>query len=372
MTGAAGTVVGLGIVGCGGAAADVVRAVKGSPVLRVVAVHDVVRDRAVDLAAGTDARVHRRLDGLVGDPAVDAVYIALPHDRLVRAAVAVLEGGRHVLVEKPLSIDAAGLRAVRDAGRRAGRSVGVMYELRQVASARQAGTLIRDGAIGAVRLVRIRTLIDKPPSYWISGPTGRVADPWRARRARSGGGVVIMNAIHQLDLVRFLTGLEVIRASAEAEAGVAGADVEDVASASLRFDNGAIASLVASAHAPGATGEETIDIDGTDGALRLGDPYAARPRLALYLRGPYRDHPVGRWIAIRPPPVDPWAATLDAFARAIADGTPPVPGLDDAEAALATVLAIYRSAATGRVVRVHRSWDPSPADGAPRGTATRS
>jgi len=354
--------VGLGIVGCGAAALDVVRSCAGSSI-RVTAVHDRDPARAAALAARAGAVVHPGLDGLLADPTVEAVHVALPHDLLATTAIAALRSGRHVLVEKPLATSRAEIELVRAAAVAAGRSVGVMFELRHVPTVAAAADLVRSGALGRIRLVRIRTLIDKPPAYWASGPTGLVADPWRASRARAGGGVVLMNAIHLLDLVRLVTGREVVRVGAESAAGVAGADVEDVAAATLRFADGAIGSLVASAHVPGAVSAETIEIDGTGGGLRLGDPYAASPRLEVFLRSPSGDHPADRWVVVEPPAVDPWAAALDDFARAIRFGRPPVPGLDDAEAALATVLAIYESAERRIVVDVRRSFDaPAAAD----------
>lgn len=358
-----GGLVGLGVVGCGGAALDVVRAVAGSSGVRVVAVHDRDPARAQDLARRSGARIRPDLDSLLSDPAVDAVYVALPHDLLAPTTVAALGHGRHVLAEKPLAVDRRGIASVRAAAAAAGRSVGVLFELRFVATVPAATDLVRSGVLGAIRQVRIRTLIDKPPAYWSSGPTGQVTDPWRASRARAGGGVVLMNAVHQLDLVRSIVGQEVVRVAAETEPGIAGVEVEDVAAATLRFADGAIGSLVASAHAPGANAGETIEIDGTDGALRLGDPYADPPRLELYLRDPHLDHPGGGWIDIKPAAVDPWAAAVGSFADALRSGRPPIPGLDDAEAALATVLALYESAAHRTVVAVRSSFDVPDSSG---------
>ena len=370
MTGlAAGAVpVRLGIVGCGGAATELVRAAAGSEVAQIVAVHDVVPARAAELSAavgrsaasGAPPTVHDTLDQLLADPTVEAVYVSLPHDLLAATAVAALDAGRHALVEKPLAIDVASVDAVRSAAERAGRDVGVMFELRAVSSMAATRELVRAGAIGAVRAIRIRTLIDKPPTYWRTGPSGRGSDPWRGIRARAGGGVVLMNAIHQLDLIRWITGSEIERVAAEAAAGVQGVDVEDVAAATFRTTGGAIGSLVAAAHAPGARAEETIELDGTDGAIRIGDPYVAVPGLRIHLRRDHGRHRAGRWIRIRPRPVDAWAATLDAFAVAIRAGRPPEPGLDDAAEALTTVLAIDRAASSGQVVVVRPNDDPPP------------
>ena len=316
--------------------------------------------RRRELAATAHARVQPGLRDLLADPVVEAVYVSLPHDQLAPTAIAALEAGRHVLVEKPLAIDAAGVRAVRAAATGARRGVGVMFELRAVASMATARDLVRAGAIGPIRAVRIRTLIDKPETYWRAGPSGRGSDPWRASQTRAGGGVVLMNAIHQVDLVRWITGLEVERVAAETQAGVAGVEVEDVAAATFRYEGGAVGSLVAAAHAPGAAGEETIELDGTDGALRLGDPYLPSPDLRLFLRRGHGRLTAGRWTRLRPAPVDAWTVTLDAFAAAIRAGRPPQPGLEDAAAALTTVLSVYRAAALGRVVTIRPARRPRP------------
>lgn len=351
--------LGLAIVGCGGAAVDVVRSLAASELVRVVAVHDHDAGRSADLATASGGTDHATLDALLADPAVEAVYVALPHDLLAPTAIAALRAGRHVIVEKPVATSLAGIDDIRAAAGEAGREVGVMFELRQVASALLATSLVAGGAIGPVRLIRVRTLIDKPAAYWTSGPTGRVADPWRASRARAGGGVVLMNAIHQLDLVRAITGLGIVRVTGATAAGVAGVEVEDVAVATLTFDSGALGTLVASAHAPGAVEDETIEIDGDAGSIRLGDPYAPVPGLELYLRRPWAGHTAGTWIPWRPPAGDPWAATVESFARSVRAGEEPRPGLADAAAALEAVLAIYRSAETGRVVDVGADRPPA-------------
>ena len=364
----------FGIVGCGGAAVAVARAIDASDRAVIHAVHDRDAGHASALAGPRGAFVHGSLRRLLADDAIDAVYIALPHDRLATTAIAALRAGRHVLVEKPVGIRTADLDRVRAAATAARRSVGVVLELRFVPTVLEAERLVAAGAIGPLRMVRVRTLIDKPASYWTSGPTGLVTDAWRASRRRAGGGVVLMNTIHQLDLVRAITGRRVTRAAAVVAAGAPGVEVEDVAVAALELEGGLPASLAATAHAPGAVDAETIELDGTDGALRLGDPYALEPRLEIFLRRPLDGRPAGQWTAVATPSADPWRGTIEAFVDAVEGGLDPVPGLDDAAAALEAVLAVYRSARTGRFERT-RSALPgdvargtrAPDPGDPRG-----
>jgi predicted dehydrogenase len=194
------------------------------------------------------------------------------------------------------------------------------------------------GRIGEPRLIQLRTLIDKRLEYW--GPPGDLN--WRATRATAGGGVVMMNTIHQLDTVRYITGLDAVSVAGAVEtfAAPAGVDVEDAASGTITLANGAMLNLVASAHAPGASHAETIQIDGTLGRLDLPDPFGPAP-LRLYERG------LG-WQEITAERPDSHRLMLQAFLDAVVDDRPVPAGATDAAAALAIVTGLYRSAAEGR------------------------
>jgi UDP-N-acetyl-2-amino-2-deoxyglucuronate dehydrogenase len=343
--------LGFGIVGCGGAALDVVRAIDALPDVRLAAAHDRDAVLAADLAGRRGGTVHAELDGLLADPAVDVVYVALPHDLLAPVARRALLAGRHALVEKPMALALDDVRDLDRLARAGGRTLGVMFELRQVASVRAARDLVRAGAIGSIESVRVRVLIDKPSAYWQAGPTGRVSDDWRGRIARAGGGVVLMNGIHHLDLVAFLTDDRLVRASAEIGRPPDAVEVETAAVGALRLGRGALVSFAASAHSAGARAEERIEIDGTLGRIDLPDPYTP-DGLRLLVRRPWDGHPADRWQAIAPDPVDPHVAALAAFATAAQAGRPASVGAPEAGAALAAVLAMYASASSGRAVDI--------------------
>jgi predicted dehydrogenase len=340
--------VGLAIVGCGGAAVDVARALARVPSLAFIGAMDRHAARAADLVGGTSARVFGSLDDVLDDPEVEAVYVGLPHDLLAPTALRVLEAGRHVLVEKPMGLE---VESVRRLGREAAArhlAAGVMFEHRFAPSVKAARRFARSGAIGTIRAVRVTTVIDKPAAYWAQGLTGRSKDGWRRQAVRAGGGVVLMNTIHQLDVLDAVLDLSVDQVSGEVAAGVPHVEVEDVAAATLRLNSGAIVSIAAAAHAPGASGEERIEIDGTLGALRLPDPYQDPRTVRIYLRRPHTGLDAGRWIDIVGPDGNSFAELLGAFASAARAGRPPAVGAREAARALDIVLRIYDASRNAR------------------------
>ncbi len=350
----------FGIIGCGGAAIPVAQAMAASPVAALAAAYDLNPALARDVGEHFGAAVHDSLESLLSSAAVDAVYIAVPHNQLAPLAAQALRAGKHALVEKPMALSLAKADALIALAEARGLGLGVYYDLRQSAQAVQARALVRSGAIGDIFAVRIQTLIDKVPSYWQVGLSGRWPSPWRASKAQAGGGVVLMNSSHQLDIVRFVTGLEVVSVSGEIGSFVAPVEVEDTASASLRYANGAIGSLFAGAHLAGAEpGSERIELYGREGQVRVPSLYGNDP-VQLYLRREWGE-PVlvaKQWHHLPHEPshipqgtMEAFArqATVDAFARAVQRGQPPSPNGRDARAVLAIILGLYQASATHTV-----------------------
>ena len=354
----------FGIIGCGGAAMPVAQALAASPVAALAAAYDLNPALARDVAERFGARAHASLEGLLAADDVQAVYIAVPHNQLAPLAAQALRAGKHALVEKPMALSLADLDnliALADAG---GLGLGVNYDLRQSAQARQARELVQAGAIGEIFAVRIQTLIDKPASYWRAGYSGRWVSSWRASQAQAGGGVTLMNSSHQLDIVRFVTGLEVNRVSGEVgtlatppELAGLQMEVEDTVSASLRYANGAIGSLVAGAHLAGAeAGGENIALHGAHGQIRLPSLYGD-DLVQIYLRRPWGEpaYAAGEWHRLPHSPAAIYQGTVDAFARAVLAGEAPSPNGRDAREILAIVLGLYQASETHTVTVIEHA-----------------
>ena len=341
----------FGILGCGTASLPVCEAITSSALTQLTAVYDANHDLADDLSQRFRARSMETLQKLLLNPAVDVVYVAVPHDRLAPLTRQALEVGKHVLAEKPLGISLYEVDGLIRLAAEKQVALGVFYEMRYAPAHAIARRFIAEGAIGKIVAVQIQTLIDKPLAYWQSGYAGRSVNPWRGLKAQAGGGVVLMNTSHLLDALFYITGLRVTSVSAEIGTLVSDVEVEDTASATLRFDNGAIGSLIAGAHIRGARGDECCFIYGAEGQIRLPDPYGSDP-LRIYLKRPYDQLGAGEWHSIPLETVPVYQRAIEEYARALQRGDCVPIDAQAARRVLSVVLAIYQSAAEKRVIPV--------------------
>ena len=341
----------FGIVGCGSASVPVCEAIVTSTLTELSAVYDVSHDLANDLSGRFHVQAMETLHDLLTNSEVDAVYIAVPHYLLARLTQQTLEAGKHALTEKPLGISLEEVDQLIKLATERQRSLGVFYEMRYAPAHALAREFIQMGAIGDIVGIQIQTLIDKPRTYWQSGYSGRSINPWRGIKAQAGGGVVLMNTSHLLDALRYVTGLSVTSVSAEIGTLVARVEVEDMATATLRFNNGAIGSLIAGAHISGAHNEECCYIYGTEGQIRLPDPYGADP-LRIHLKQAWDKFTAGEWHSIPTKPVPVYQRAIEDFAQAVGTkGCVPI-SAQDARQVLAVVLAIYQSAFERRTIPI--------------------
>jgi UDP-N-acetyl-2-amino-2-deoxyglucuronate dehydrogenase len=335
----------FGFIGAGEIAVQTARAVAAAEHARLVAVADADPGLAADLAGSAGAEAVESPDDLLAREDVDAVYIAVPHFLHGMLAQAAARAGRHVLLEKPGGTTPdEGERILRTA-RDAGVTLSTPFVLRYTATWMAARGLVADGALGDIQGIRLAITVRKPDSYWHGGYSGRSRSDWRARLLQSGGGVLLMNAIHEIDAVRWATGLEAERVSAEHGTFATEAEVEDLAGAVVRYRGGAVGVIAAASHAPGGAGPAG------DGGHRIlgtrGQAVIAGDRLWVYTEES------GSWEeAAVPQERDPRTALVEDYARALAAGEPPPIPDDAALEALKVVAAAYQSRQHGRAVRI--------------------
>jgi 1,5-anhydro-D-fructose reductase (1,5-anhydro-D-mannitol-forming) len=208
-------------------------ALRGCPEVRLGAV--MVRDqaRAAAIAAVFGAqRAYSRVEDLLADPEIEAVYIATPpnvHRAHVEAAAA---AGKHILLEKPLAIEERDGEAMIAAAARAGVQFAVCFPLRHTATVRTLAQWMRDGTLG--EMVYLRAQMAK--RYALE------AGDWRADRVQAGGGVIMDLGSHLLDLAVALGG-PLRRVQATMSTRLWPIDVEDTALLLLDFESGAAGSV---------------------------------------------------------------------------------------------------------------------------------
>ncbi|MEJ1162006.1 Gfo/Idh/MocA family protein [Prosthecomicrobium sp. N25] len=201
------------------------------------------------------------VDAAIADPRVEAVMVLTPPAAHLEVAGKAFAAGRHVLVEKPLELTTAKAERLVAAGRAAGKRLAVTLQHRFRPASRRLAVLVADGSLGPIEAA----LAIVP--WW--RPQGYYDEPGRGTLARDGGGVLLTQAIHTLDLFRALVGgVERVEAAQVATTGIHRMETEDWASALLRLRNGAPATVIATTAAyPGTT--ERIEILARHGSARI-------------------------------------------------------------------------------------------------------
>ena len=233
--------VGVAIVGCGLVGAKRAAALPGDLALVSVFDPDVARAKSVSDTQGTEPRVVEVASSArdaIEHADVELVIVATPHRELPVLACAALRAGRHVLVEKPGAADLAGAVAIAEAADATGRCARVGFNHRFHPALLEARRLIGtgDGVHGALMFIRAR--------YGHGGRLGYERE-WRADAAVSGGGELIDQGIHLVDLTRFLAG-DVALAFSDLRTAFWPMEVEDNAFLALDCASGAFAWLHAS------------------------------------------------------------------------------------------------------------------------------
>jgi len=338
--------LGIGMIGCGEIAVQSAGAIAEASNARIVGCMDLNGDLAADLARPHEARHTTDLDDLLGWPEVEAVVISTPHALHAPQGIKAAEAGKHVLVEKPIATTVGAARELIAACEQADRQLGVLFVMRCSAGNQRAKALVAAGAIGEVVHVAISALSWKKETYWTGGFTGRADTTWRQTRQMAGGGILIMNCIHTIDLCRFITGLEYERVYAEYGTYATDVEVEDHIAVTGRMEGGALLSIVASSATPGRGDTGGDRIIGTHGQIVGGRRiFTTREGFGL---------PVGEWADIEGGKVNGRQVFVEGFVDAVrGEGNPPATG-EDGLRALAVVTAAYESMGKGAPVAVER------------------
>lgn len=336
----------IGLLGCGDIAVRNAAAIAAAPNAELVACFDTVPALAEELGRVHGCTPEPAAESLLARNDVDAVFLAVPHHLHAPLAIQAAEAGRHVVVEKPPANDLSAAVEMVRAAERAGVVMSICFPHRYGPNVAAAKRLIDAGALGEFGGALLTFLSDKPASYWLGGFSGRSVSTWRGTRAHAGGGVLIMNLSHYIDLIRYLVGVEADSVTAVAGREHESAEVEDSVSISVRFANQALGSLFGCSAARGIAGTTELHVWGRDGHI------AVEPRLRAYTLRAVDGLRPARWQSLDSfGSVNIRAVFVSRFATAVAEGKPPDIGVEDGLSVQAFIEAAYRSVETGTAVR---------------------
>ena len=310
--------VGVALIGCGGRGLDVAGFVVAATTTSLAMVMDADPARAANAGEKLGVPWTTSLDAVLSNDRVEAVFVATPHHLHAGSAVEAAKAGRHVMVEKPLAHDLVDARliveAAREAGVRLSTWLGVRYDPRVAAARHVAGSGVLGDLLGASLTYHY---LERP--YSLSRGETPGTSSWRTRWTTAGGGVLMNRAVHYLDVLRHVPGVEIVEVSARYTCPSGPVEVENAIVMWLRYDNGALATLNVSSSVPGHYGARRLGIDcrfwGTDGQISL---YPPRYISALPIDG----HRAERWHALTPPPLRPMEIEyLERFGSAVIAGT---------------------------------------------------
>ena len=340
------------VAGCGNVAGNHAAAYRDLPGVDLVGCCDVAPERAAAFASRHGIE-HSVADlGSLLALAPDVVSVCTPHPVHEQVVTAAAAHGAHVLCEKPIAVDPAAAGRMVRACEDAGVTLGVLFQRRFWPAAARIRRALDTGLLGAPILGHASVLLHRDREYYASAP-------WRGSWDTDGGGVLMTQAIHSVDLLQWFLG-DAVEVSARHGTFVHGdaIEVEDTLVATLRFAGGALATLSASTALTPGLGSQLLLTGSTGATVGLSEYPDGHEAVNHVWAVPGEEQvrsPFGAGLA-----PDPQLSTINAalapfhaqqiadFVDAVRSGrTPAVTGREAAKS-LAIVTAIYASAASGR------------------------
>ena len=341
--------VGFAIVGTGTIAAFHAQGIAATPGAELRAVQDQSAERALTFAGKYGGEAVSDLDVLLKRTDVDAVCVTVPSGSHKEVTIRALEAGKHVLCEKPLEITTERIDLMTAAATKAGRILAAVFQNRLGAGAQHLKVALKEGRFGRLALCSAYVKWWRNPEYYSSST-------WKGTRSLDGGGALMNQSIHAIDLLQWLVGMP-IKVGAQVRTQVHAIEMEDTAAAWLEFSNGALGVVEAATSCfPGSP--LRLEISGERGTAVLEEDRIMRWEFADP-RPEDKTMVLGGQSRIGGGAADPKAIGMEGHRLLIADFTESIrtgrrPLIDSREArnAVAIIEAIYRSAQQGSAVAV--------------------
>ncbi len=341
-----------GVIGAGGIAMrrTIPEGIMVAPNAELAAVMDVDEARAREVADKFGGVPHfHSVEELLAHPDVQAVYIATPAHVHASQCVAAIEAGKHVLVEKPVAMTVEEAQGVKKAAAGKGLRLGTGFMMRHHGAHRKIAELARNGAFGTLVLGRAQCCCWYPP----------LDGAWRQNLQLGGGGAFIDMGNHCVDLLESLLG-KVSEVGAFCANLVHDYESEDSAAVMLRFESGALGFVDSFFNVPDAASGNVLELYGSKGSARcegtIGQEPGGRVLLSMsqqpggYDAAQARAEEGGHELQYEK--VNTYQAEIQDFSQAIETDAEPTVTYEDGIWSMRVCEAIYRSARTGRTIKV--------------------
>jgi len=345
----------VGIAGCGAISRNHLEAFRALDNVEIVGVCDVDADRAKATAEAWDipnavASVEELLTlGL------DVVSVCTPHPTHEEVVLQAAAAGVNVLCEKPIATRLESAERMVEACENAGVQLGVLFQRRFWPASQKIRAAIDDGTLGKATLAQCSVMLHRAPDYYNR-------DAWRGTWESDGGGVLMSQAVHQIDLLQWYLGdVAEVYGKVNTYRHAEYIEVEDSATAVITFTSGAMATLEAStAVSPnlgiqlritgetGASASLTEFPEGSDGRLDL---WAVGEQIVVEPVHPEGVEPNVDLSVINGQLIPFHKLQVQDFVQALENGTEPAITGKDALKSLRILLAVYESSRTGQPVR---------------------
>jgi len=321
------------------------QAIKGLPNAELVGICDTAPDRAASAASKHGCRSYRDLQQLLGDSRIDVITVATPSGLHGEVAIAAARHGKHCIIEKPLEITLAKIDAILEAHDKAGTTVGGVFNMRYEATAKLFKQAVDAGRFGRLTFGMAYGPWWRNQDYYDKGG-------WRGTLAMDGGGALMNQGIHTIDILQWLMGpVRQVQAFTRMLAHQR-IEVEDTAAVAIEFANGALGTIACTTSMwPGHF--RIIEVAGDRGTVAMADSkfffwqFAEETAEDQRIRKEYVQFP-GVSVGASDPAAGVTAAGHQAnfadFLEALDHGRKPSVCGQEARKAVGIILAIYESA----------------------------
>ena len=332
------------LIGTGTIAHTHAKAIQSLPDTKLTGCYSRTEQKRKEFAEKYNCKAYDSLDSLVSDPETDIVIITTPSGDHMASGLAAIQNGKHVIIEKPLEITLEKIDKLIVAAEEHNVKLTCIFQSRFTGASRELKKAVEQGRFGTITMADAIVKWYRTQEYYDSGK-------WRGTRELDGGGALMNQSIHAIDLLHWLAGDVDYLMAITGTLGHERIEVEDTAAAVLKFRNGAIGVIQGTTTAyPGF--QKRIEINGTRGSVVMEDDHFTHWTFKdetdddERIRKEFGESKMPQGTESDPTinPVELFAAQISDFIGAVRNNREPFITPEDARKSVEIILGIYESA----------------------------